>query len=474
MKYDIIVLGAGSAGLNVAVFMNRIGLKVLMVEKHLIGGDCLNYGCVPSKALISLSKHMHQGKKAEQYGVQIKGSIDLKKIAQTIKKRQDFIREHENEEYFRKKGIDVKMGSAKFVDKRSISLNGEVHTAKRIVIATGSRPFTPPIDGVEKVPYFTNETIFKNEKLPKKFLVVGGGPIGMEISQAYNRLGAEVTIVERNNQVLPKEDKEMSNMICEVFKKEGIKLMLGYNPVKFSDKNTLVVSQYDREKRENVGKPISIKFDQVIIAIGRRLNIEGLSLEKANVQVKDNKIVVDKYLRTTNKHIYVAGDVAGDFLFTHWAEYQASIVINNMVNPRKKSPKRENVAWVTYVDPELASFGLQEQNLKEQNIQYEVLELKLDDVDRAIAEGSTEGKLKLFVGKGKILGGTMLAKNAGELVGELVLAMTLGIPAAKLFERIYPYPTLSRVNKKVIAKYLGKKLTSKSMSILRILYKILP
>ncbi|MDP7324179.1 MAG: FAD-dependent oxidoreductase, partial [Candidatus Woesearchaeota archaeon] len=419
-----------------------------------------------------LAKEVHAAKNAEKLGVKLAGKVNLKVVADTIKKRQDVIREHESPEYFRKKGIAVEMGSPRFTGKNSIEVNGKEFSAKKIVIATGSRPFTPPIEGVDDVDYFTNETIFKNTDLPKNFLVVGGGPIGIEIAHAYTRLGAGVTVVERNTHVLPKEDQEMGHMVCEVLKQDGAKLMIGYNPVRFEGKNTLIVSKFDPETRKNVGSEVKIQFDKVLIAIGRRLNIEGLALEKAGVKVEDKKIVVDKYLRTTNKRVFVCGDVAGDFMFTHWAEYQASIVINNMLNVFKKSTDRKRVAWVTYTDPELASFGMQESVLKEEGVKYRVIEQEIGDVDRAIAEGYTKGKLKLFISKGNIVGGTMLAKNAGELMGELVQAMTLKIPASKIFERIFPYPTMSRVNKKVIAKMLGEKLTTRAMGFLRLFFRL--
>tara|TARA_Y100000310_G_scaffold153594_1_gene152992 strand:- start:4984 stop:6396 length:1413 start_codon:yes stop_codon:yes gene_type:complete len=470
MKYDVIVIGSGSAGLNVAMFMNRIGLKVLMIEKGLVGGDCLNYGCVPSKSLISLSKIAHTVEKAKKMGFKVSGKTDLRVVARTIEHRQNIIRDHENPDYFRKLGIDVEIGSGVFVGKNSIRINGKVHSARKIALATGSRPFVPPIPGINRVKYLTNEKIFANKKLPKKFLVVGGGPIGIEIGQAYSRLGAKVTVVERGNQFLPKEEREIADELKKILVEEGIEFKMGCSPSRFEGTNTLVFRGWNREEKKEEGPEVKIKFDQLLIATGRRLNIEGLDLEKAGIRVEKGKLVLDKYLRTTNKQVYAIGDVAGDFMFTHWAEYQASVAIKNMLSPFKKSPDRKKVAWVTFTDPEVATFGVLEEDLKGT---YDIINYDVGEVDRAITEGDQKGLLKLYVQNGKIIRGTMIAKNAGEISGELIQAMTQGTPVEKLFNRIFPYPTMGRLTRKAVGKYLGRKLTSRASRLLRTLYKIL-
>ncbi len=471
-KYDIIVIGAGSAGLNVAVFMNRIGLRVLMIEKHLIGGDCLNFGCVPSKALISLSKEVYAAKKATKLGLKVSGQTNLKTIAKTIDSRQEVIRVHESPEHFRKQGIDVELGSPTFVSKNSIMINGKECSAPRTVLATGSRPRVPKIPGLDKVTYFTNETIFANTKLPKRLVVLGGGPIGCELAQAYARLGSKVTIVQRAYQLVPKEEKELADELQKALEEEGIEVKLGYNPNKFEGKNKLVIYKYNRETKQNIGKPETVQFDAVLVASGRKLNINGLDLEKGGIQVENSRLVLDKYLRTTNKRVYACGDVAGSFQFTHWAETQAAVVIKNMLSPLKKSVDNNKIAWVTFTDPELATFGKTKAELDKSGKKLDELSFNLDDVDRAICEGVKHGKLKLYVQKGKIVGGTMLGKNAGEVVGELVLAMTLGIPVKKLFDRVYPYPTMARITRKTVSSWLGKSLTPRVSGLLRGLYKL--
>ncbi len=473
MKYDIIVIGAGSAGLNVASFMNTIGLKVLLVEKGLIGGDCLNYGCVPSKALISMAHTIRCAQLAGKFGIHPVGSLQMDKVADTIRQRQDFIRVHENAGYFRGRGIDVEIGSPEFTAKNTIKINDRECTARRIVIATGSRPALPPIEGLDRVDYLTNETIFANRQLPKKLLVIGGGPIGIEMAQAYQQLGSQVTVLVRGRQILPKEDTDIAGILLRVLQDEGMDIRLGFIPVRFPDPHTLVVQQYDKQQRRRFGEEIVIHFDRVLIATGRKLNVEGLNLKKAGVEVQDGKIRLDQTLRTSNKRIYCGGDVAGDYLFTHWAEYQAAVVINNMLSPFKKKVDRSRIAWVTYTDPEVASFGRQGRSLDQEGIKYKTVEIELKEVDRAICEGIEAGKLKLHLSKGKIIGGTMIARNAGELSGELISAMTLGIPFANLYNRIFPYPTMARINRRAVQKHLGQKLTPRNKTILNRLYKLL-
>ncbi len=465
MKYDIVVIGAGSGGLNIAGFMNTLKLKVLLVEKHLVGGDCLNYGCVPSKALISIARTVTRAREAEAYGVHTVGGVDMAKIAAKIKERQDVIRAHETPGYFREKGIHVEIGTPYFISKKAIAVNDVSYTARRIVIATGSRPAVPPIEGLDTVDYLTNETIFTNKTLPGKLLVIGAGPIGLEMAQAYQRLGSEVTVVDIADRVLPKEDKDISEAILSILQKEGIDFRLGVTPLRFPNKKSLLVGNPDKTEE-------TLSFDRVLVAAGRELNIDGLGLETAGIEVKNNKILLDKYLRTTNKRVYCCGDVAGDFLFTHWAEYQSSVVIRNMISPFKKTLNRDLAAWVTYTDPETATFGLWCSAMEERGIKYETLTVPLADVDRAVCEGITDGILKLYIAKGKIMGGTLVAQNAGEIVGELIDFAALKIPFSRLYNRIYPYPTMARINRKAVQQYLGQKLTPRNKGIMKLLYKL--
>jgi len=465
MKYDIIVIGAGSGGLNIASFMNTLKLKVLLVEKHLVGGDCLNYGCVPSKALISIANTVSRAREAEAYGIHTVGGVDMKKIAAAIRERQDMIRVHENPDFFREKGIHVEIGSPYFISEKAVAVNDISYTARRIVIATGSRPAVPLIEGLDTVDYLTNETVFTNKTLPDRLLVIGAGPIGIEMAQAYRRLGSKVTVLDIADRVLPKEDRDISGAVLAFLQKEGIDFRLGATPVRFLNKKSLLVRDPDKTEE-------TLSFDRVLVAAGRKLNIDGLDLETAGIRVKNNKILLDKYLRTTNKRVYCCGDAAGDFLFTHWAEYQASVIIRNMIGPFKTSLNRGLAAWVTYTDPEVATFGLWCTAMEERGIKYRTVVVPLADVDRAVCEGLKDGLLKLHIAKGKIMGGTLIARNAGEIVGELIAFAALKIPFSRLYNRIYPYPTMSRINRKAVQQYLGQKLTPRNKGILKLLYKL--
>lgn len=462
--YDLIVLGSGSAGLNFAVFGNTIKLKVLLVEKHLVGGDCLNFGCVPSKALISLAHSVGTARKTAELGIKVDGRVDMEKVAQIISARQDVIRAHENPEYFQQKGIDVEIGEPRFTSPQAVTVNGKQYSGRRIVIVTGSRPAIPDISGLEDIDYLTNETLFANRTLPGHLLIIGAGPIGIEIAQAYQRLGANVTVIDRSDRILPREEAEASEIITSVLRKEGVRFLLGAQPLQFQKENRLVY-------RTNDGQEHSLTFDNVLLATGRRSNISGLDLENGGIRVQDNKLVLDKYQRTTNKRVIAAGDAAGSYLFTHWAEYQALVLIRNMLSPFKKTIDNTLIAWVLYTDPELAHFGLSSAELKKNGIVFQTITVPMKDVDRAICEGITDGLLKVYLSKGKLIGGTLVAKNAGDIAGELIGFMTLKLPFSKIYNRIYPYPTMSRISRKAVQKHLGKKLTPRNITILNKLFK---
>ncbi|MAF35413.1 mercuric reductase [Candidatus Woesearchaeota archaeon] len=464
MKYDIIVIGAGSGGLNMAMFMNKAGFSVMLVDKkdETIGGDCLNFGCVPSKALIHVARQVKAGQDAQRFGVKQTGKVDLKKVMHYVKSKQDVIREHENASYFKKQGIDVVLGEARFASPKSITVNDKEYTAKRIIIATGSSPRQLNLPGIEKVDVQTNETIFDLEKLPKNLVVVGGGPIGIELGQAFQNLGSQVTVIQRGPTFLPKESEEVARVLQNQLENEGMRFCFESEPVRFEGKNKVVI----KNKR---GKETTLKFDAVLASIGRQINL-NLDLEKASIKVEDHKIVVNEYLQTTNKRVFAVGDAAGSMMFTHAAEVHAGIVLNNFFSPVKKKLSYDKFSWVTYTSPEIATFGLQEKALQERKIPYQKRVLDFKDDDRAIVDGATGAKLIVYVSKDKIVGGTMVAKNAGELFQELSLAMTANMKVKTLFNKVYPYPTASRINKRLISEYLSEKLTGRAKKILRWLY----
>ncbi|RME30916.1 NAD(P)/FAD-dependent oxidoreductase [Candidatus Woesearchaeota archaeon] len=464
--HDIIVIGAGSGGLNIAGFMNRAGFNVLLIDKNdtAIGGDCLNFGCVPSKALIHVARLARDAQAAERFGITAQGRIDFRKVRAYITEKQNRIRQHENAAWFRAQGMDVVLGTAQFSGRQRVTVDGKEFQAKRIILATGSRPRPLTVPGIEQVRVETNETIFGLEELPRRLLVVGGGPIGIELGQAFRHLGSEVTIIVRGKKFLPKESAEIAGVLRTQLEKEGVRCLFESEVEAFTGKHqAVVVSRGSRE---------TVTFDVVLASIGRVLNTEGLALERAGIAVDSRgKIVVDSYLRTTNKNVFVCGDIAGAYQFTHAAELHASIIIGNFFRPRPlwKKVSYDTLSWVTFTSPEIATWGLSEEQLRKRGTPYERLVFDFDEDDRAIID-EAQGKLVLYIAKDRVLGGSMVGEHAGELAQELILATSAGIPLKALFEKVYPYPTASRVNKRAISLQYAKKLTPFTKRILHWLY----
>jgi pyruvate/2-oxoglutarate dehydrogenase complex dihydrolipoamide dehydrogenase (E3) component len=471
--YDIIVIGSGSGGLTVGLFMAKAGFKVLMVSKsdEDIGGDCLNDGCVPSKALIHVSRIAHSTKAAGNFGLEVSGKVDIKKAIDYVYGRQEIIRAHENAQWLREQGVDVALGKATFIGKNEIAVNGKSYTGKKIVIATGSKPKKLKVPGVEKLKYYDNESIFHIGELPEKLLVIGAGPIGIEIAQAMNRLGSKVTVVQHGNRILEHDDESVTKILLKQLQVEDIHFL-------FNAKLDQFISASEAHVKLSDSTTQNILFDAVFTGIGRETDLETLQLDKAGIAVKDNKIVKDKYLRTTNKNIFVCGDIAGDLQFSHAAEFHARILLNNFFSPFKKKLNNDNMSWVTFTDPELATFGLNEKQLKERNIEYKKLEQDFMDDDRAVVDNYRYAKMILYISKGgflkreKILGGTMVAPNAGEIIQELILSNTSKLSLNAIFNKIYPYPVASRINQQIIAKHKEESLTNTIKKLLQTTYKI--
>ncbi len=472
-KYDIIIIGCGSGGLSIGLFMNKAGFKVLMVSKSDddIGGDCLNDGCVPSKAFIHVARIVQRAREAECFGMQVTGKPDIKKAMAYVYSRQDIIRAHENSSWLSGQGIKVALGKAQFTGQDEIEVEGNKYRAKKIVIATGSSPRKLQVPGVEKVKYYDNESVFHLKDLPQKLLIVGGGPIGIEIGQALSRLGSRVTVVHRGEMILEHDDKAVTEVLHRQLQKEGMELILGADIDSFPSSNEALITLKD-------GGTKTVYIDAVFAGVGRQLNTQGLQLEKAGIEIAENKIVVDDYLRTTNKRVYVCGDVAGSLQFSHAAEQQARVLLNNFFSPLKKKLNNEHMSWVTFTDPEVATFGMQEKVLKDKGMKYRRLETAFDEDDRAITDSHRYGKLILYISQGsflhkeKLLGGTMVAPGAGELIQELILANTEKIPISAIFNRIYPYPVAARINQKAIIQYKQEGLTEWIRKILRFTFKI--
>jgi pyruvate/2-oxoglutarate dehydrogenase complex dihydrolipoamide dehydrogenase (E3) component len=472
-EFDIIVIGAGSGGLSVGLFMSQAGFKVLMISRSdaSIGGDCLNDGCVPSKALIHTAKLVGRTRKAADFGLTISGHVDIKKVISYIRSKQSLIRAHENAQWLRDQGITVALGNACFSGKNQVEVDGKIYSGKKIVIATGSTPRKLAVEGIEKVMYFDNESIFHLDTLPENVLCIGGGPIGMEIAQALHRLGSKVTVVHKNTSILEHDDPAITNILREQLEKEGIRFFLDTRINRFASPTDAVVETVG-------GKKETIHFDAIFVAIGRELSLEPLNLAKAGIAVAGNTIVIDRYLRTTNNDVLVCGDVAGDLQFSHAAEFHARLILNNLFSPFKKKLNNEYMSWVTFTDPEVATFGLNEKQLKKQHINYRRLEKDFTNDDRAIVDDYRFGKLLLFVSEGgflkkqKLLGGTMVAPNAGELVQELILANSAKLSVKAIFNKVYPYPVASRINQSLITDLMSEGLTPMIKALLQKAYQI--
>jgi pyruvate/2-oxoglutarate dehydrogenase complex dihydrolipoamide dehydrogenase (E3) component len=468
-SYDMIVIGSGSGALNIGVFMVRAGFQVLMIEKNEanIGGDCLNSGCVPSKALIHISREVAAARRSQEYGVKVSGKVNFAKVRKYIESKQEEIRVHENKEYFESLGFDVVIGEAEFAGKHEVRIGEDIYKAKKILVAIGGRPRKLQIPGIDKLEYgktyLDNETVFQMNELPKELVVIGGGPIGLEIGQALQRLGSQVTVVQREDTFLPKEHPDVTPILKERLEAEGMQFMMGYSPKK-------VLTDHALEVVDAKGKKQTLSFDGMLVAIGRELNtMRGLDL--AGVEVDEQgRMRVDEYLQTSNPDILVAGDSAGGFQFTHAAELHAQVILKNLFSPFKKKLSWDSFGWVTFTDPEIATFGRSEVTLNNQGIDFQLLEIDLEDEDRELID-ENHGKLRLYVSGKKILGGTMIGSGAGELVQELLLSVSAGLTTDAIFGKVYPYPTAARINKKAIQKLYAGKLSERNKSILKFLFR---
>ncbi len=471
-RYDLIVIGTGSGGLSIGLSMHELGFRVLFIEKeeHNIGGECLNTGCVPSKALIHVSRLIQQAKRAQDFGLSTSGRPDFERVSQYVQERIAQIRQHENADYFRQQGMDVVIGTARFTGQDQVEAAGERFMAKRIVIATGSQPIPLRVPGIERVSWYDNQTIFSLPTLPDRLLVVGGGPVALELSQAFHRLGSQVTVVQSGETILGHEAPEVSRLLLERLMLEGINFRLQTTVTGFPSGNLATLS-------DGSGRQSQLEFDAVLIAIGRQVNVTELRPEAAGIQTEGGRLKLDAYLRTTNPRIYAIGDVTGQLPFSHTPEMQAPILINNFLSPFKQKVSYQHFSWVTFTDPEVATFGLSEAQLMKQGIGYEKMVHDFTEDDRAVIDEYTYGKLWLylskeggFLRKQKILGGSIVAPQAGEMIQDLILANTFDLGAGAIRKKIYPYPVASRVSKMALLEQLKREIPSWAKAILRRLY----
>lgn len=453
-KYDIIIIGGGSAGLGALGMAEELGWTPLMIDKEEahIGGDCLNFGCVPSKALIHIAKQFHGARKSSQFGMEVKGKADMKKILDYVHSKQAVIRAHESADYLRSKGVELEIGVASFIDENTLQVGEKQFTADHFLIATGSRPRHIPFKGIEHVKVFTNENLFYEMKeLPDRLLVVGGGPIGCEMAQTFQRFGSQVTIIDMADRILNKEREDYSQILAAQLKKEGVTIHNQTKLMEFSNSNTAKVDIKGQGE-------VDIEFDAVLMAIGRVLNLEELNLEKAGIQTDERgRMILDDCLRTSNKKVFASGDAAGKYQFSHGAEMHTKLLHHNFKSNFSKSHDAKYLSWVTFTQPEIATFGYTEKHLQDNKIEYWRQDQDFSKDDRAIVDEYAYGKITLFLtpktfwnNKRKIIGGSIIAPNAGELMQELTLAMEAELPIDVIYEKIYAYPVASRINKQTV------------------------
>ncbi len=445
---DIVVLGAGSGGLVSAYIAAAVKAKVSLIERHKMGGDCLNTGCVPSKALIRSAKLMDNIKHSSHYGVETaSGEIDFSKTMHRVHEVVRKIEPHDSVERYTKLGVDVITGDGKITSPWTVEVNGQTLTTRNIIVATGARPFVPPIPGLDKVNYLTSDNLWDLTSLPKRLVVLGGGPIGSELTQAFKRLGSDVWQVEMVDRIMNREDPEISEIIQQKFIEDGINVMVNTKAVGVEvngDEKILLCEQGD----ETIGLP----FDEIIIAVGRSPRTTGFGLEELEIGTRQNgTIETNEFLQTRFPNIYAVGDVAGPYQFTHTASHQAWYAsVNSLFGTFKKFRADYRVIpWATFTDPEVARVGLNETEAKEKNVAFDVTTYGIDDLDRAIADGTAHGLVKVLTvpGKDKILGVTIAGANAGELIAEYVLAMKHGLGLNKILGTIHIYPTMAEANK---------------------------
>jgi pyruvate/2-oxoglutarate dehydrogenase complex dihydrolipoamide dehydrogenase (E3) component len=458
--FDIGVIGGGAAGLTVTAGAAQLGAKTLLVEKDKeLGGDCLHYGCVPSKTLIKSANVYHQIKHARKFGLPAVDvpPVDFRSVSARIRSVIDTIQKHDSEERFCRLGAKVVIGDPVFADEHAIRVNGSLYSAKNWVIATGSSPVTPPISGLDRTPHITNREIFYLEHLPASMIILGGGPIGCEMGQAFNRLGTEVAVVDRADQILGKEDKDMADAVMAVMQSEGVAFHL----------NAAIesVKDYGLQKEVNLktagGNLVSLKGECILVAMGRSANTQGLGLDGIGVQFDRRGIKVDNRLRTTQKHIFAAGDAAGGYQFTHAAGYEGGIVVSNAVFHLPRKTDYTHLPWCTYTDPPLGSIGMNERAAQKAGIDYSVWEEAFQDNDRSLAEGEGVGKVKMILDESeKPIGIQILGPNAGDLIGEWVVVLNGKVKLATLAAAVHPYPTIGEINKRVAGNFFSSKIFS--------------
>ena len=485
-RYNLVVIGAGTAGLVTAAGAAGLGAKVALIERDLMGGDCLNVGCVPSKSLISAARASAAVRHAEQFGVRVTGETkpDFGAVMQRLRRLRAEIAPNDSAARFASLGVDVFLGSGRFAGPDSIEVAGQTLRFKRAVITTGARAACPDIPGLGEAEYLTNETVFSLTELPRRLAVIGGGPIGCELAQAFARLGSEVTLIERSEQLLGREDEDAASVVLAALQRDGVRVLLGMTVKQVQSRQTnphstapriLTLSSPICDRGGGRESPsssdsasgqangeIEIAADEILVGAGRSPNVGGLNLEAVGIAFDVHQgITVDDYLRTTNPRIFAAGDVCSPFKFTHAADFMARLVIQNALFFGRARASRLTIPWCTYTSPEVAHVGLTTRTAAERGVPIQTFIQRFEHIDRAILEGATDGFVKVHVKAGgdRIVGATIVAEHAGEKIGELVLAISNRIGLGRLASTIHPYPTVAEAIRKCGDAYNKTRLT---------------
>lgn len=477
--YNMVAIGGGTAGIITALAAAGLGGKSALVEKHLLGGDCLNFGCVPSKALIASAHAVYNASHGSDLGIHLAGEVrvDFAAVMQRLRARRAAISEHDSAERFTKLGVDVHLGAAKFIAPDALEVGGQKLRFRRACIATGGRAAVPEIPGLKEVGYFTNETIFSLTELPPRLLVIGGGPIGCELAQAFARLGSSVTIVQRGARLLPADEPDASAIVANQFAQEHISVCTNVEvaSVARTDRGITVLLRTSGQQRDakqqssSYSSSLEVVVDKILIAAGRQPNVENLGLEVAGVNYSKRGIEVTDFLQTSNSRIYAAGDVIGKQLFTHAADAMSRAVVQNAFFFGRKRLSTMIIPRCTYTDPEVASIGLTEHEAREKNIPITTYREELARNDRANLEGETAGFALVHCAKGTgtVLGATIVARNAGNMVGELSLLMTKKLSIGTLASVVHCYPTQVEMLKRLGDQYNKTRLTPSVAWLLR-------